>query len=155
MALSSPKKTYFLSDFHLGVPGRVESLEREKRIVQFLREAAKDAAHIFIVGDMFDFLFFFKTVVPKGYTRMLGMLAELTDNGIPVSFFVGNHDMWMNDHVVSYVHTIRHDREIGDANVVSQSSRTDGRARANRHSTSSELVPVRAILAQQRDALLS
>lgn len=92
------KKIYFLSDFHLGVPDFEKSLEREKLIVKFLDEAKADAAEIFIVGDMFDFWYEYKFVVPKGYTRILGKLAELTDAGIQLHFFVGNHDMWMRDY---------------------------------------------------------
>ena len=98
MTLAPGKKVYFISDFHLGAPDFEKSLVREKIIVEFLSKAQKDAAHIFIVGDMFDFWFEYKTVVPRGYTRILGKLAEITDSGIPVSFFVGNHDMWMNDY---------------------------------------------------------
>jgi UDP-2,3-diacylglucosamine hydrolase len=98
MILAPGKKIYFISDFHLGAPDYEKSLVREKKIVEFLAQAQKDAAHIFIVGDMFDFWFEYKTVVPRGYTRILGKLAEITDHGIPVSFFVGNHDMWMNDY---------------------------------------------------------
>lgn len=87
---------YFLSDFHLGVPNHASSLEREKRIVSFLEQCRKDAAMIFVVGDLFDFWFEYRTVVPKGYVRILGKLAELTDSGIPIHFFAGNHDMWMS-----------------------------------------------------------
>ncbi|MEJ7627636.1 MAG: UDP-2,3-diacylglucosamine diphosphatase [Ferruginibacter sp.] len=92
------KKIYFLSDFHLGAPTPEVSLIREKKIIRFLDEIKESAEHIFIVGDLFDFWFEYKRVVPKGYVRILGKLAELTDSGIPVSFFVGNHDMWMNDY---------------------------------------------------------
>lgn len=96
MQIPAGKKIYFLSDFHLGVPDHASSLEREKRIVSFLDQAKKDAAMIFVVGDLFDFWFEYRTVVPKGYVRILGKLAELTDSKIPVHFFVGNHDMWMS-----------------------------------------------------------
>jgi UDP-2,3-diacylglucosamine hydrolase len=96
MQIPSGKKIYFLSDFHLGAPNRSISLEREKRIVQFLDEIKKDAAEIFIVGDLFDFWYEYRKVVPKGYTRILGKLAQLTDSGIFIHFFVGNHDMWMS-----------------------------------------------------------
>lgn len=95
MEIPAGKKIYFLSDFHLGTPDYASSLERERRVVRFLEEARKDAAHIFIVGDLFDFWYEYRTVVPKGYVRILGKMAEITDSGIPVSFFVGNHDMWM------------------------------------------------------------
>ena len=95
MQLLPGKKIYFLSDFHLGAPNYSSSLEREKKIVRFLDSAMQDAAVIFIVGDLFDFWYEYRTVVPKGYTRILGKLAAITDSGIPIHFFVGNHDMWM------------------------------------------------------------
>ena len=96
MQVESGKSIYFLSDFHLGVPDHASSLEREKKIVSFLESIRHDAAMLFIVGDLFDFWFEYKKVVPKGFVRILGKLAEFTDNGIPVHFFVGNHDMWMS-----------------------------------------------------------
>lgn len=99
MNVSPNKKIYFLSDFHLGAPDHASSLEREKIIVQFLSEIKNDAAEIFLVGDMFDFWYEYRKVVPKGYVRLLGKLAELTDAGIPMHFFVGNHDMWMRDYL--------------------------------------------------------
>ena len=98
MSIISQKNIYFLSDFHLGAPNAVESLKREKKIVQFLDAIKNDAQQIFIVGDMFDFWFEYKLVVPRGYTRLLGKLAELTDFGIKIHFFAGNHDMWMRDY---------------------------------------------------------
>lgn len=93
------KRIYFLSDFHLGVPDAAASLQREKRIVAFLDEIKKDASCIFIVGDMFDFWFEYRKVVPKGFVRLLGKLAEITDSGIAIHFFLGNHDMWMRDYL--------------------------------------------------------
>jgi UDP-2,3-diacylglucosamine hydrolase len=94
--MSSPsKKIFFLSDFHLGAPDHASSLVREKRIVKFLDEIKDEATQIFILGDLFDFWYEYKSVVPKGYVRILGKLAELTDSGIEIHFFVGNHDMWM------------------------------------------------------------
>ncbi len=99
MELSPGKKIYFLSDFHLGAPNPEASLIREKRIVSFLSQAARDAQVVFIVGDMFDFWYEYRSVVPKGFTRLLGKLAEMTDAGIQVHFFVGNHDMWMRDYL--------------------------------------------------------
>ncbi|HEY4336844.1 MAG TPA: UDP-2,3-diacylglucosamine diphosphatase, partial [Puia sp.] len=95
MVVPPGKKIYFLSDFHLGAPNAATSLLREKKIVQFLDKIKTDAAEIFIVGDLFDFWYEYKKVVPKGFVRILGKLAEITDSGIPVHFFVGNHDMWM------------------------------------------------------------
>lgn len=96
MQLAEGKKIYFLSDFHLGAPDYKQSLAREKKLVQFLDTISKDAGAIFIVGDLFDFWYEYRSVVPKGHVRLLGKLATLTDNGIPIYFFVGNHDMWMN-----------------------------------------------------------
>jgi len=96
--LQPNKKIYFLSDFHLGAPNAAESLQREKKIVAFLNSIQPDAEQIFIVGVIFDFWFGYKTVVPKGYVRLLGKLAEISDAGIPIHFFVGNHDMWVRDY---------------------------------------------------------
>lgn len=90
------KKVYFASDNHLGAPTRKESLPREKKFVAWLDEIKKDACAIFLLGDLFDFWFEYKTVVPKGFTRTLGKLAEISDAGIPVYYFVGNHDLWMH-----------------------------------------------------------
>ncbi|MDT8392607.1 MAG: UDP-2,3-diacylglucosamine diphosphatase [Bacteroidales bacterium] len=88
------KKIYFASDFHFGIPDHRRSLKREKLFVKWLDEVKADAAHIFLMGDIFDFWFEYKTVVPKGFVRLLGKLAEITDAGIPVSLFRGNHDVW-------------------------------------------------------------
>ena len=96
--MSLQKNIYFLSDFHLGAPDAKNSLDREKRICRFLDSIKNSASEIFIVGDIFDFWFEYSTVVPKGYVRLLGKLAELTDLGIKVHFFVGNHDMWMKNY---------------------------------------------------------
>src|SRR6476620_5319661 len=96
MELAPSKKIYFISDFHLGIPDYKSSLVREKKVVTFLESTRSDAEQIFILGDMFDFWYEYKTVVPKGYLRLLGKLAEIADSGIPVYFFVGNHVMWMS-----------------------------------------------------------
>ena len=93
-------KIYFASDFHLGIPDRASSLEREKRIVRWLQEIEKDAEEIFLVGDLFDAWFEYKRVVPKGFVRLLGKIAEITDRGIPVHVFTGNHDMWMFGYLI-------------------------------------------------------
>ena len=86
---------YFASDFHLGIPNAEESLIREKKIVKWLESIAIDADEIFLVGDIFDFWFEYKYVVPKGYTRLLGCLSKITDSGVKLNVFKGNHDMWM------------------------------------------------------------
>ena len=93
--LKEGKKVYFSSDNHLGAPTYEASREREITFVKWLDDIKKDAEVIFLLGDLFDFWFEYKTVVPKGYTRLLGKLAEMTDSGIEVYFFVGNHDLWM------------------------------------------------------------
>tara|TARA_R110001592_G_scaffold134905_4_gene350796 strand:- start:7048 stop:7806 length:759 start_codon:yes stop_codon:yes gene_type:complete len=95
----SPKKIYFASDFHLGAPNYKKSLEREKLIVRWLDEIKHDAKEIFLVGDLFDFWFEYKHAIPKGFVRLQGKIAELTDSGIPITLFTGNHDMWMFDYL--------------------------------------------------------
>lgn len=94
--IPSGKKIYFASDNHLGAPTMEASRPREKKFVAWLDEVKEDAAAIFLLGDLFDFWFEYKTVVPKGFTRTLGKLAEISDSGIPIHYFVGNHDLWMN-----------------------------------------------------------
>ncbi len=94
-SISNNSKIYFLSDFHLGAPNYADSLLREKKVVAFLESIRHKAAEIFIVGDIFDFWYEYKKVIPKGFTRLLGKLAELSDSGILIHVFVGNHDMWM------------------------------------------------------------
>ncbi|HFB61952.1 MAG TPA: UDP-2,3-diacylglucosamine diphosphatase [Bacteroidetes bacterium] len=93
------KKIYFVSDFHLGIPDHAGSLEREKRLVKWLETVRSDAEEIFLMGDIFDFWFEYKTVVPKGFVRLMGKLAEITDAGIPVHLFRGNHDLWAFDYL--------------------------------------------------------
>ena len=92
---SGHKKVYFASDFHLGAPTKEASLLREKKVIQWLRHVKTDAQHIFILGDIFDFWFEYKYTIPKGFTRLLGQFMEIRDQGIPITFFTGNHDMWM------------------------------------------------------------
>ena len=92
------KKIYFASDLHLGLPTLKESLPREKLFVKWLDRIKPDAAELYLLGDIFDFWFEYKRVVPKGYSRFIGKIAEFTDSGIPVYFFTGNHDVWMFDY---------------------------------------------------------
>lgn len=91
-------KIYFASDFHLGSPNLEKSHEREKNIVSWLDHIKDDAKSIYLVGDIFDFWFEYNKVVPKGFTRLLGKLAQLCDDGINLNLVVGNHDMWVNDY---------------------------------------------------------
>jgi UDP-2,3-diacylglucosamine hydrolase len=93
------KKYFFASDFHLGVPNSEESLRREKKVVRWLEEIRFEAEEIFILGDVFDFWFEYKEVVPRGYVRILGKLAEIADSGIKIHWFIGNHDMWIFDYI--------------------------------------------------------
>ena len=88
------KKVYFISDFHLGIPDKENSLKREKLLIKWLDEIKNDASEIYLMGDVFDFWFEYKTVVPKGYLRFFGKIAEICDSGIPVNLFRGNHDIW-------------------------------------------------------------
>ncbi len=92
--MSNRTHIYFASDFHLGVPTHADSLLREKHIVAWLDSIKHNASDIYLVGDLFDFWFEFKTVVPKGFVRLLGKLAELNDAGIRLHIFHGNHDLW-------------------------------------------------------------
>jgi UDP-2,3-diacylglucosamine hydrolase len=98
LTTSSHKKIFFLSDFHLGAPDATSSLQRERKICQFLEEIRQEASEIFLMGDLFDFWYEYKKVVPKGYIRLLGKLAELSDQGIALHLFIGNHDMWVKDY---------------------------------------------------------
>ena len=93
------KKIYFASDFHLGAPDYASSLAREKKIVAWLNEIEPTAEEIFLVGDLFDFWFEYKRAIPRGFARIQGKIAELTDKGIPVHVFTGNHDMWIFDYL--------------------------------------------------------
>ena len=99
MILNGKQKIYFASDFHLGVPTYEASLAREKKIVAWLDSIKHDAAEIFLVGDLFDFWYEYKYTAPKGFIRLLGKIAEITDSGTPVHLFTGNHDMWMFDYL--------------------------------------------------------
>lgn len=90
---------YFASDFHLGTPAKLDSLSREKLLVNWLDSCKADMAALYLVGDVFDFWFDYKKVVPRGFIRILGKLAELKDSGIPIYYFTGNHDLWMFDYL--------------------------------------------------------
>jgi UDP-2,3-diacylglucosamine hydrolase len=98
ITLSQEKKVYFVSDHHFGLDAELSSSKREKKFVLWLEQIKKDAAAVFILGDLFDFWYEYKHAVSKGFVRVLAKLAELTDMGIDIRFFVGNHDMWMRDY---------------------------------------------------------
>lgn len=101
MQLPEGKHIYFASDFHLGIPNRSSSILREQKLCAWLDEIAPKAHTIFLVGDLFDAWFEYKQVVPKGYIRFLGKLAQLKDQGIQIEIFTGNHDLWMRDYFQS------------------------------------------------------
>ena len=98
--LAEAKKIFFASDLHLGVPDHQSSLVREKHFVQWLDHIKDEAAEIFLLGDILDFWFEYKHAIPKGYTRLFGKLVELADAGIPIHWFVGNHDLWLRDYML-------------------------------------------------------
>jgi UDP-2,3-diacylglucosamine hydrolase len=95
LQLDPGKKAYFASDFHLGAPDAERSLVRERKLVAWLDSISSDCQHLFLVGDLFDFWFDYKHVVPKGFLRFLGKLAAMADQGTQIYLFTGNHDMWM------------------------------------------------------------
>jgi UDP-2,3-diacylglucosamine hydrolase len=106
--LEERNKIYFASDFHLGLPAGSKPIDREKRIVKWLNNIAPDAKEIYLLGDIFDFWWEYKLVVPKGFTRFLGTISSLTDSGIPVHFFTGNHDMWLGKYLIEECGIIVH-----------------------------------------------
>lgn len=110
--MTGNKKIYFASDFHLGVPTVAMSHEREKRVCRWLDSIKQDAAEIYLVGDLFDFWYEYRYTVPKGTVRLLGKIAEITDSGIPVHFFVGNHDLWMKDYFTEELNVTVHHHPI-------------------------------------------
>ena len=94
-------KIFFASDFHLGLKAGKDPAEREKLVVRWLTTVAPEAREIYLVGDIFDFWWEYRLVVPRGFTRFLGTVSSITDSGIPVHFFTGNHDMWVRDYLSS------------------------------------------------------
>ena len=92
------KNIYFASDFHLGSPNHAESRIREDRIVRWLTSIEDTCSELFLMGDIFDFWFEYRKVIPKGYIRLQGKLANMSDAGVKIYFFKGNHDMWVEDY---------------------------------------------------------
>lgn len=108
----SSKKIFFASDFHLGAPNEEKSAEREKRIVRWLDSIKDEASEIYLLGDVFDFWFEYKRAIPKGFVRLQGKLAELSDSGIKIHWFIGNHDMWIFDYIPKELGVELHRKEI-------------------------------------------
>lgn len=112
------KPIYFLSDAHLGSRAIKHGRTQERRLVRFLDSIKEKAGAVYLLGDMFDYWYEYKYVVPKGYTRLLGKLSELTDLGVEVHFFTGNHDIWAFDYLEKECGVILHFQpvtvELGD-----------------------------------------
>lgn len=101
-------RIYFASDVHLGMHPKERSRERENIFTRWLDEIMTDASEVYLVGDIFDYWFEYRKVVPRGFTRTLGKISELTDRGIPVHFFTGNHDVWVFDYLPTETGVILH-----------------------------------------------
>jgi UDP-2,3-diacylglucosamine hydrolase len=101
--MKDSRALYFASDLHLGTPDYYSSLQREKVFIRWLDTVAPDAQEIYILGDLFDFWFEYKKVIPKGYVRLLGKLADLSDQGASIKIFAGNHDLWYKDYFPKYL----------------------------------------------------
>ena len=99
---------YFISDAHLGSRALTSMRTRERRLVNFLDKIKEKATAVYMLGDMFDFWFEYRNVVPKGYTRFLGKVSELTDRGVEVHFFIGNHDIWCKDYLTEECGVVMH-----------------------------------------------
>ncbi len=91
------KRFYFISDVHLGLGTRDQERRKEERLLSFLRAILPSTERLFIVGDLFDFWFEYRTVIPKGFHRTLSALQDLTDHGVAVEYLAGNHDYWIGD----------------------------------------------------------
>jgi len=106
------KQIYFLSDAHLGSWAIEHRRMHERRLVRFLDSIKNKAAAVYLLGDMFDFWYEYKFVVPKGFTRFLGKLSELTDMGVEVHYFTGNHDIWAFDYLERECGVILHKKPL-------------------------------------------
>lgn len=105
---NSRKKIYFVSDAHLGARFHADPQAVERRLVRWLDSIKEEASSIYFLGDMFDYWYEYKYVVPKGFVRFLGKLAELSDNGVEIHLFTGNHDIWMFDYLPKEIGAIIH-----------------------------------------------
>lgn len=112
MQVPAGKKIFFASDFHLGAPNYEDSLVREKRIIRWLESVENEAHEIYLLGDVFDFWFEYRHSVPKGFVRLQGKIASLTDKGIKIHWFYGNHDMWVFDYIPKELGVELHPTEI-------------------------------------------
>lgn len=106
--MKNKNRIYFASDVHLGMHPKERSAERERIFTRWLDEIKNDASEIYLVGDIFDYWFEYRKVVPRGFTRTLGKISELSDLGVPVHFFTGNHDVWVFDYLPTEAGVILH-----------------------------------------------
>jgi UDP-2,3-diacylglucosamine hydrolase len=106
--LSEKGLIYFVSDVHLGAPALKNNRERELLFANWLDDIKDNVAELYLMGDIFDYWYEYKKVAPRGFTRILGRIADLTDNGIPVHFFTGNHDIWVFDYLPEETGVILH-----------------------------------------------
>lgn len=112
MELKPGKKLFFASDFHLGIPNKSSSNEREKKIISWLSSIETEAQVVFLLGDVFDFWFEYKKVIPKGFVRLQAKIAQMCDNGIEIHYFTGNHDMWVFDYFTEELGVKMHNAEM-------------------------------------------
>ena len=105
-------KIYFVSDVHLGAPAFKNNHEREILFARWLDSINNDVQELYLMGDIFDFWWEYKKVVPRGFTRILGRIADLTDRGIPVYFFPGNHDLWVFDYLPEETGVVVYRKEV-------------------------------------------
>ncbi len=106
IVLNEGKKIYFASDFHFGIPDYEETRKRELKVCQWLDSIKGDAQQLYLLGDLFDSWMEYKRAVPKGSIRFLGKLAELSDAGIEIIVFTGNHDLWMHGYFEQELHAM-------------------------------------------------
>lgn len=112
IVLQQDKKIFFASDLHLGLHPKEKSKDREKLFVKWMNEIQSQTQVLFILGDVFDFWYEYRKVIPRGFTRFLGKLCEFTDRGIEVHLFTGNHDVWMFDYLPAEIGAIVHHHHI-------------------------------------------
>ena len=110
--MAERNRIYFASDLHLGMHPPEESLQREKLFIEWLEEIRKDALELWLLGDVFDYWFEYKKVVPRGFTRFLGTLASLSDEGVEIHFILGNHDIWVFDYLPTEINLQVHRTSI-------------------------------------------
>ena len=97
--MTARTKTFFASDLHLGSPYHDDPREAERLFVRWLHSIEPEAKRLILVGDIFDYWYEYRHVVPRGFTRTIGLLGEMADEGVEIHFFTGNHDIWISDYL--------------------------------------------------------